>query len=59
MIEINVDRVVLNSVTMFLLMLQVPCYAPRLTIGCVPNRLPWYYNIADRSSYMNREIYTM
>ena len=35
------------------------CYAPRLTIGRVFNRLPWYYNVADRSSYMTGEIYTI
>ena len=35
------------------------CYAPRLTIGRVPNRFPWYYSVADRSSYMTDEIYTM
>ena len=31
-------------------------YAPRLTIGRVPNHLPWYYSVADRSSYMTGEI---
>ena len=31
------------------------CYDPRLTIGRVPNRLPRYYSIADRSSYMTGE----
>ena len=26
-------------------------------IGRVSNRLPWYYSVADRSSYMTVEIY--
>ena len=33
------------------------CYATRLTIGRVPNRLAWYYSVADRSSFIP-SIYT-
>lgn len=29
-----------------------------LLTGRVSNRLPWYYTVADRSSYMAGEIYT-